>query len=170
MHKRPYISYHAKHASAYRQSQLATDTGSGVHISLCLCAFGHSVSTGLCNRAAHMAGQQHRTSPAVVSAGAVLQAILGLADTCQHRVHCVLQALQPRHCAERAFVCNATLLCVVCVLSCRNKLTKLAGNKTERRKLSKQIQGLLQEEVLGKTGGKKQQPAAAAAAAETMAE
>lgn len=52
----------------------------------------------------------------------------------------------------------------------RNKLTKLAGNKTERRKLSKQIQGLLQEEILGKSPGKKQQQPAAAGAAEGMAE
>jgi hypothetical protein len=53
----------------------------------------------------------------------------------------------------------------------RNKLTKLAGNKNERRKLSKEIQGLLQEEILGKADSKKKKPAtAAAAAAETMAE
>jgi hypothetical protein len=57
--------------------------------------------------------------------------------------------------------------------ACRNKLTKLAGNKNERRKLSKEIQGLLQEEILGKPGSKQKKPvagAAAAAAAETMAE
>jgi hypothetical protein len=56
--------------------------------------------------------------------------------------------------------------------ACRNKLTKLAGNKNERRKLSKEIQGLLQEEILGKARGKKKAAAAAAApaAAETMAE
>jgi predicted component of type VI protein secretion system len=56
------------------------------------------------------------------------------------------------------------------VLSCRNKLTKLAGNKNERRKLSKQIQGLLQEEILGKAAAGKKQQQTAAAAADGMAE
>lgn len=52
----------------------------------------------------------------------------------------------------------------------RNKLTKLAGNKTERRKLNKQIQGLLQEQLLGKAGKQKQQVPQASTAGDGMAD
>ncbi|KAF8069498.1 PAP8 [Scenedesmus sp. PABB004] len=59
---------------------------------------------------------------------------------------------------------------VAVLKSGRQKLTKKAGNKAERRQLNQQIRGLVQEEILGGGGGKKAAATGGGGAAEGMAE